>query len=74
MDESSRRALEALQDIPDKASDSEGAGLGIDDILDGSTPIDFSHTGGEFNQILENDLRTERRCVFGLFGPFIRSK
>jgi len=73
MDESSRRALEALRDIPDEASDSEGAGLGINDILNGSTPVDFSHTGGEFNQILENDLRTEQRCAFCLFGPFIHS-
>ena len=69
MDEFKRRAIEALQDIPDDASQPDG--LDIGDILDGSTPLDLSHAGGEFNQILEDGLRSERRCVsFVLCLPY----
>jgi hypothetical protein len=60
MDEVQRRSIEALHDIPE-GSDQADDGLGINDILDGSTPLDLSHAGGEFSQLLEEDLRTEKK-------------
>ena len=35
--------------------------LHIADVLDGKTPLDASHAGGEFFQILEDDLQWERK-------------
>lgn len=62
MDGSDCHAIEMLQDIPDDMG--EPSGLGINNILDGSTPLNLSHAGGEFNQILEDDLRAEQPSVF----------
>jgi hypothetical protein len=35
--------------------------LHIADVLDGKTPLDASHAGGEFFQILEDDLQWEQK-------------
>ena len=35
--------------------------LHIADVLDGKTPLHASHAGGEFFQILEDDLQWERK-------------
>jgi hypothetical protein len=73
MDEYQDCAIEASQDIPDDASKPDG--LDISDILDGSTPLNLSHAGGEFNQILEEGLHSEQQCVFSsLFALFFLSK
>ena len=63
MDEFKRRAMESLRDIPEDESELCGLGSDIGNILDGSVPLDLSHAGGEFNQILEEDLRTEQPYV-----------
>ena len=35
--------------------------LHIADVLDGRTPLNFSHAGGEFFEILEDDLQWEQK-------------
>jgi hypothetical protein len=45
-----RRALEALRDLPLAGNDDDEIDLGrvtIEDILDGSEPLNISHAGGE---------------------------
>lgn len=64
MDKEERQAFEDARDIPDSNhNNSNDLLMNIDDILDGSTRMDFSHAGGEFQQILEG--LPERR--YGLF-------
>ncbi|KAF8224371.1 hypothetical protein L208DRAFT_1311939 [Tricholoma matsutake] len=60
MDEVQCCAIKAHHDIPE-GSDQGDDGLGINNILDGSTPLSLSHAGGEFNQILEEDLHTKKK-------------
>ena len=46
-----RRALEALRELPIVGDDDDEIDLGrvtLEDILDGSEPLDISHAGGEF--------------------------
>ena len=46
-----RHALEALQELPIVGDDDDKMDLGhitLEDILDGSEPLDISHAGGEF--------------------------
>jgi hypothetical protein len=46
-----RRALEALRELPIVGDDDDEMDLGhvtLEDILDGSEPLDISHAGGEF--------------------------
>jgi hypothetical protein len=63
MDEDERRAFDRLRDIPDNIPDNMGdCPIDIDNVLDGSTRIDISHAGGEFQQMLEEDVRKEQWC------------
>jgi hypothetical protein len=58
-----RRALEALRELPLDDDDGQHVDLGtitVEDILDGSEPLDISHAGGEFSALtkeLSQDLR-----------------
>ena len=63
MDEFKCRAIEALQDIPEDDSELYVLSSDISNILEGSIPLDLSHAGGEFNQLLEEDLCSEQLCV-----------
>jgi hypothetical protein len=49
-----RRALEALQHLPEADEDDldyEIQDITLSDILDGSVPLDISHGGGEFAEL-----------------------
>jgi hypothetical protein len=51
-----RRALEALRDLPMAGDDDDEIDLGrvtIEDILDGSEPLNISHAGGELAALAE---------------------
>ena len=62
MDNDERQVFESARDIPDDIHDNDSSLLmNIDDILDGSVTMGFSHAGREFQQILEDDLQTEHR-------------
>jgi hypothetical protein len=60
MNEHERHAFDKLRDIPEDHDDEE---IYIADVLDGSTPLDISHAGGEFVELLEEDLRKEQVYV-----------
>ncbi|KII92209.1 hypothetical protein PLICRDRAFT_102616 [Plicaturopsis crispa FD-325 SS-3] len=55
-----RRALEALRDIPIANDDGSHTfeDVNIEDILDGSEPLNISHAGGEF-EALTQELNSE---------------
>jgi hypothetical protein len=69
LDDADRRLLESLKDIPeDHISDSDfedvddaGNIHDIDSWLDGSEATPLSHAGGEFQQILDEELLKTRR-------------
>ena len=63
MDEFKCCAIEALQDIPEDDSELYGLSSDIGNILEGPIPLDLSHAGGEFNQLLEEDLHSEQLCI-----------
>jgi len=49
-----RRALEALQDLPDENEhdmDDDFEEMNLDSVLDGSAALDISHGGGEFAEL-----------------------
>lgn len=51
-----RHALEALRDLPIAGDDDDEIDLGrvtIEDILDGSEPLNISHAGGELAALAE---------------------
>jgi hypothetical protein len=51
-----RRALEALRELPVVGDDDDEVDLGritLEDILDGSEPLNISHAGGEFAALTE---------------------
>jgi hypothetical protein len=58
MGEDERRTLDAIWDLPEDYDDDV---IDVDDVLDGIAPIDISHVSGEFQAILEDDLRKEGR-------------
>jgi hypothetical protein len=68
MDDADRRVLEALKDIPEDDGDPKyedvdnlGTTHNIDHFLDGSETVPISHTGGEFQQVLDEELSKTRR-------------
>jgi Txe/YoeB family toxin of Txe-Axe toxin-antitoxin module len=69
MNNEERQNFEKARDIPDRGLDNDSNLMNIDDILDGSTIMGLSHAGGEFQQILEEDLLTENQ-----YGQFIHYK
>jgi hypothetical protein len=53
------RALEALRELPLVGDDDNEIDMGhvnLEDVLDGSEPLDISHAGGEF-AVLTRDLK-----------------
>ncbi|RDB21532.1 hypothetical protein Hypma_011938 [Hypsizygus marmoreus] len=54
--EEDRQILNAIRDMPEYSALDAGD-ICVDDILDGTVPIELSHAGGEFQQLLEDDLR-----------------
>lgn len=61
MDEDQRLAFEAMRDIPNYEHDATANEDSISHLMDGTLPFDLSHAGGEFQQILEDGLDSERR-------------
>jgi hypothetical protein len=58
MDEDERTAFEAARDRPEDDDDgyvTENE-ININDVLDGTTRIDLSHAGGEFQDIIDEEL------------------
>ncbi|RDB20084.1 hypothetical protein Hypma_012873 [Hypsizygus marmoreus] len=47
--------------MPEYAPMEQDEGLNVHDVLDGTVPIDLSHAGGEFQQLLEEDLRPKTK-------------
>jgi hypothetical protein len=56
MDEDERRTLDTIWDLPEEYDDDP---INVNDVLNGIAPIDISHVGGEFQAILEDDMRKE---------------
>jgi hypothetical protein len=79
-----RRALEALRELPLVGNDDQHVDLGhvtLEDILDGSEPLNISHAGGEFSALtkeLNNDLWKEQvsrsSCLFILHFTNLRTQ
>ena len=60
MDVDERAAFEAARDIPEDDNHDDGYvtdnEININDVLDGTTRIDLSHAGGEFQDIIDEEL------------------
>jgi hypothetical protein len=68
MDEDERIAYDAARDIPEDNNDgyiTENE-MNINDVLNGTTRIDFSHAGGEFQHIIEEELQKKTSYVYSL--------
>jgi hypothetical protein len=68
MDEDERATYDAARDIPEDVNDgyvTENE-MDINDVLDGKTRMDFSHAGGEFQHILEEELLQKASYVYSL--------
>jgi hypothetical protein len=65
MDEDQRAIYDAARDIPEVPNDGYVTDneMDINDVLDGTTRIDLSHAGGEFQHILEEELRQKTSYV-----------
>ena len=59
MDEDEHAAYNAARDIPEDENDGfvTEDEMDFNDVLDGTTRMDFSHAGGEFQHILEEELK-----------------
>ena len=65
--------IEDTQNLDDSDSELDNL-LHIADVLDGSVPLEGSHAGGEFFQILEEDnLWSERRSVAFVYFNFVEN-
>ena len=56
MDEDECRAFDIIQDLPDNYNNDP---INVNDMFDGVAPINISHTDGEFQAILEDDMWKE---------------
>lgn len=58
MDVDERAAYDAARDIAENEDDGYVTDneMDINDVLDGTTRMDFSHAGGEFQHIIEEEL------------------
>ena len=73
MDEDERAAFDAARDIPEDDNDgyiTENE-MNIEDVLDGTTPIDLSHAGGEFQHIIEEELDKKNSYVYSLINNLL---
>ena len=68
MNEVERAEYDAARDIPEDEGDGYETDheIDINDVLDGTTGLDFSHAGGEFQQIMEEELQQQGRYVSSL--------
>lgn len=60
-------AFNAARDIPEDNDDgyiTEPEPMDMNDVLDGTTELNFSHAGGEFQDIMEEELRKQTRYFF----------
>jgi hypothetical protein len=68
MDEDERAAFEAARDMPEDDNDgyvTENE-INFNDVLDGTTLIDLSHAGGEFQDIIDEELFKKTSYVYFL--------
>jgi hypothetical protein len=66
MNEEDRIAYDAARDIPEVEEDgyvTEDEPMHINDVLDGTTDLNLSHAGGEFHQIMEEELHKQNPYV-----------
>lgn len=62
--EERQRLLSQIQDIPESnnAQDQDNdTWIDIDSVIDGQTPINLSHAGGEFRELLEEELWPQKK-------------
>jgi hypothetical protein len=66
MDEEERAIYYAARDIPEDENDGYVTDneMNINDVLDGTTRMDFSHAGGEFHHIIEEELHQKTSYVY----------
>ena len=66
MNEDERATYDAARDIPDDGNDGYVVDheIDINDVLDGTIQLDFSHAGGEFQHIMEEELHQQNLYVF----------
>ena len=77
LNDEDRAAYNAAQDVPeDDDFVTEPELMDINDVLDGTAELNFSHAGGEFQDIMEEELRQKTRYAFALslhsYLPFNR--
>jgi hypothetical protein len=64
MNEDERMAYDAARDIPeDDGYVTEDELMDLNDILDGTAELNFSHAGGEFQHIVEEELYQQSSYV-----------
>jgi hypothetical protein len=65
MNEVERAEYDAARDIPEDQGDGYETDheMDINDVLDGTTRLDFSHAGGEFQHIMEEELHQQSSYV-----------
>ena len=69
MDEDEHAIFDAARDIPDNDDDgyvTENE-ININDVIDGTTQIDLSHAGGEFQHIIEEEILKKTSYVYSFF-------
>jgi hypothetical protein len=64
MTEGDRLAYDAARDVPEDDGYVTEEPMDINDVLDGTAGLDFSHAGGEFQHIMEEELRQQSRYVY----------
>ena len=67
MNEEERIAYNTAQDIPEAEDDgytTDYKPMDITNVLDGTAQLDVSHAGGEFWQIMEEELHQQSRYSF----------
>jgi hypothetical protein len=65
MNEEERIAYDAAWDLPqDNGYITDDEPMNINHVLDGTIQLDVSYAGGEFQQIMEEELRKQSRYVY----------
>ena len=66
MDDEQCASYKAVWDIPnnDNGYVTEHEPMDINDILDGTAQLDFSHAGGEFQHIMEEELHQKTQYAY----------
>ena len=62
MDEQERQAYDQLSELPapqeDEWEDIQDVAMDIDQVLDGTNPVELSHEGGEFYELVEHCIKS----------------